>query len=1477
MADTKDISFDDLIPSKQQGTTTPSKEADISFDDLVPKESAVKQTFLEKSMEDYSKKQEEKVSAAGAFGASYLESVGATPGALLAARTAMAVPQPPWSKPVTGILGGIVGGYLSSKGITSLEGVVDEVFGTNIVKTREQQKQEFPGYSLAGQVVGGSLSPVMRPGLPNTIKEGALGSGIMVGVGAGQRIIEGQPVGDAKSLVIDAVTGAFTKPTKLGEKLLGQTSAPPKQIISSDIPPPPPKGATPEQKADFLNKVKETKAKRDAVAPLVETAIRNKETGEIERMGPKHDEARKAETIDTHEQGFVDDRGNFHERQAAVDQAKRAGQIPQDYVLENAVGEPLGLRSGDLRKVGDERFKITDQQPPSEIKPPIEEVKAPVTRQEHKDAIRKLEEEAFLDLEVQRQEALNTGNKTLAEQIEAQQIKANQQIRDLQNSMPEVQFGDKKIPTWEEVHDHLYGSRTVGQAFDRILSTDGLGTRGQRALLRILNESQFIRDADLYFTNDYLKYTDQYGKEQDAAGMYTGDNVHKVEMARDGDIRTLAHEAMHAGTQRLINLGNSVAATKLKDLQERFAVEHESRYQKALEQFQRDNIAPTIGELKAFERDNRKPYGFTNAHEFIAEAFTNKEFKQILNSIKSVEPTTGVISNLWQQFKDIVNEGLNIPKGERTVFDDVMDYGATLVETSKGFKREDGASTSSPSKVISSTGEIVGEPTKPDPRNVKDEKEFIKIATDIYEKHGDVEATKFFEGWQQFKKTWPEPVKEVEKFVGINLTSKVANERIVHNNTSDLKKLAGKDVNLEQLTYDIDKGVPLTGKAEEVATKFRTLMDDLGKRALENDVIKGWHENYVARNVVSEGNAPKGAVEEFMKDVFGYGKASGDGTKTTTKYGQERRLKTREDLVNHIQGINTWLESKGLDYRFKLKTDNLADIYKDYALSVEKAIENKSLITNIKQVRNVEGESLIKPITPEQPLPYGWKQMDHPDLGGFAIHPDLVAPLKFVFDSGPGMTMQALGTVSQVVKRVNVIGSFFHAKSLMEVLSSAKIPLWTPLKDAIVLPLVEKGVKAVTGKDLQLSAISKAVEQFKKGGLGDNVDTWIRRDGLQLDTPEDVSKGMLGSIGKFADTMIGKYGPKTRVLEKSMSTVEKYTLGIFDKYTWDYLHTGGKLMVADAYLEKARLQAAKEGKPFDEITSRKEIASFVNDSFGGLNWFEAARKVENEYAKRLAMAAYSPEGRRALQIGLFAPDWTISTIRAFTAALPKSLNPTKLQPIEGIKGMVNPTTKADYARLYQFKTALLYATLVNAINNMISGRDLWENKDPTRIEWTDGTSMQAMKHAMEPYHWIMDPSKTLSNKLGFIPKALIVGVGGLEYASPTAPKLVDMSAAGRLKAIGQSALPFQIQAAAGAPEGEGAKRALLGTMGFPVYGKTAEQNKLARAERELAVKENAWKYRDKEIKKGRMEWTPKHDREEKALEKRRQNLNKEAQ
>ena len=776
-----------------------------------------------------------------------------------------------------------------------------------------------------------------------------------------------------------------------------------------------------------------------------------------------------------------------------------------------------------------------------------------------------------------------------------------------------------------------------------------------------------------------------------------------------------------------------------------------------------------------------------------------------------------------------------------------------------------------------------GDRTKTDPREIKDLAEFKEIATDIYEKHGPVEAVKFYEAYKAYEKTKLEPVKTTENFVGTYLREKAATERIVHNNTADLKEMAGKEVDLEKLTYDIDKGVTLTGKAKEVADKFRSLMDDLGKRALENDVIKGWHENYVARNVVTEGTAPPDAVKELMRDLFGYGGKPAD-PKSVTKYGEQRKLKTREDLVRHLDGINSWLEKNGADYRFKLKSDNLAEIYKDYALAVEKTIENKKLVDNLTHIKNAAGESLVRPITAEQPLPYNWKVMDNSQLAGYAVHPDLEPHLKFVFDAGPGKLMQAFGAISQLVKRLNVIGSFFHAKSLMEAQSSAMIPIWSPLKESIVLPIAEKLVKGTTGKELQMSAISKAVEQFRRGGVGDNVDKWIKEGGLILEIPEDVSKNILVSMGKFADSMIGKYGPKTRALESSMSTVEKYTLQQFDKYTWDYLHTGIKLMVADAYLDRARIDAAKAGKPFDENASRVEISKFVNNSFGGLNWYDAARQTQNEFAKRMALAAYSPEGRRALQVLLFAPDWTLSTIRAFTAALPKGLNPTKWKPIEGVKGMMTPTTEADYARLYQFKTVLTVLTLVNVANLIASGRPIWENKDPTRVEFPDGTSMQSMKHAMEPAHWIMDPIKTLSNKLGFIPKAAIIGIAGTEYASPQAPKIIPPditgvssidSSLGRGQAILKGTLPFQVSAAIEAPEGEGAKRALLGTLGFPLYGGTKEQKKEKRIERDLLLKENAWKYRDKEIKAGREAWTPKHDKDKKTLEKKRQEYEKE--
>ena len=1204
---------------------------------------------------------ESDTTALGVLATRYPEAAAAARVGLSGARYGASITPPvtPWAKPAGAIAGGVITSIAASYGIESAEQLFDNMFGTNIIGLKRKQEEERPGLVFGTQLLGGGFNPWMRPGLPSTVKEGLLGAGLMGGIGVGTRAAQGQDIFDPKSMAADVVSGAFTKPTARGYSVLGEKApvSTPKtpdftKPLDEQTVPLKEEVVTPEQKAGFVKKVSEEVAKDKAVAdakiPLVQSALRNKDTGEIELLGPKSPEARKAATKDTFEQGFVDEAGTFLNRKEAWNRAKSAGQIPEGQALSSIKD---GLRSDDLRIAGDERFKLADV--------PTEANGVPIKE--------------------------GTTNRTRPD------------------------------------------GRPIGASFNKETKT---------------------------ITIDTPTLYEQYGEKP-----WTKPKVEGVYPIAENAFPTF---------QDYVD----------------FIVAHETEH----------TVTPQ------------------------AEGQTRAQYENQINQTA---------------LKQLAEKRAAAPKEP-----------VATPETVPLEQKVDRTTT--------------------DPRNVKDEQEMFDIAKEIYATRGEAEAVKFYEEYRNYEKTWAEPIKETEKFVGANLRAKDANERIIQSQREEIIKDVPDPARREAIAIAIDKG-DLTGLTPEevvVAKKYEALVKDIGNRAVDQGVVKGLLEDYVT-HILDWTGAPKGIREEFISKLLGTSKSDPTmrGMDTTSKFAKERKFKTFEDLQVFIDEANARIAAAGKsEWRLNIKTKDIAEIYKEYALSMEKAIENKTLVDNLKQIRNVEGETLIKEVNKDNPMPPGWEMMDSPQFSGYAVHPDLKPALKFVFDAGPGQIMNALGQLSNAVKRVNVIGSFFHAKSLMEVLSSTQIPIYTPLKEAIVLPLVEKGVKAITGKDIQLSAISKAVEQFKNGKLGDDTDNWIRRDGIVLEMKEDVYRGILTSIGKSADQLISKFGPKTRILESSLGTVEKYTLGYFDQYTWNYLHTGGKLMVANAYLEKARRQATELGRPFDELAVRKEIARFVNDSFGGLNWFDAATSANTELGKRMAMAAYSPEGRRGLQVLLFAPDWTLSTVRAFTSALPKQLNPAKFQPIEGIKGMMVPTTKQDYARLYQFKTALTYLTLINGINMITADRPVWENKDPTRIEYPDGTSMQAMKHAMEPYHWLADPLKTFSNKLGFIPKAAIITIGGVEYASPTAPKLdpaivtgnetADASIA-RGKAILSQALPFQAQAAMEAPEGEGAKRALLGTMGLPVYGGTPEQKKAARKEKQELRKEKARLYREREKEAGR--------------------------
>jgi hypothetical protein len=1428
---------------------------------------------------------EGETSSLGAFGASALESVAATPGALLGARTAMAVTPPvlpvvgPFAKPIASIAGGIAGGIAAQMGINSLEGYIDQVFGTNIVNTRKQQREENPMASLAGQVVGGSINPFMRPGLPSTVKEGLFGAGIMSGIGAGQRAVEGQDIFDPKMMAIDVATGAFTKPTRLGERVLGVT-------------PTAPIAKTPDLTKPLSEQ--QIKAADGSVMPLKEVAQNSGDKGmspwlmadgKIVGTGQDHISFAGNLIDGPMPNGYSD----FMNQTGAI-RAAMFEDASNKYVvtLHMAEGQkPTKAQLDVLTEIEKERGKpitVLVGYKDGMVNPEYTPTTLNQLRRESIDPktagfVKKVSEEvtrdkAAADAKIPLvQSALrnkDTGEIELLGPKSPEARKAETKDTFEQGFVDEAGTFLNRKEAWNRAKSA--GQIPEGQALSSVkdgLRSDDLRIAGDERfkLADVPTEANGVpikegttgrtrpdgRPIGASFNKETRTITidtptlyEQYGEKP-----WTKPKVEGVYPIAENAFPTfqdyvdfiVAHETEHTVTpqaegQTRAQYENQINQTALKQLAEKRATETSiERDPKAKE------LAEIIRKVSAAEKYS-DPKDWT-PEESAAYDRGWEEFSRVRGYNKQE------IAD-FKKYRELINE-MRSKYGD----DSVMEFDMLITRGKHpDFPEIKGS--------VDVGDRLKVDRTTTDPRNVKDEQEMFDIAKEIYATRGEAEAIKFYEEYRNYEKTWSEPIKETEKFVGANLRAKDANERIIQSHREEIIKDIPDPARREAVALAIDKGdlTSLTPEEVVVAKRYEALVKDIGDRAVKQGVVKGLLEDYVT-HILDWTGAPKGLREEFINKLLGTSKRDPTmrGMDTTSKFAKERKFKTFEDLQVFIDEANARIAAAGKsEWRLNIKTKDIAEIYKEYALSMEKAIENKNLVENLKQIRNVEGETLIKEIDRDNPPPPGWSMMDSPQFAGYAVHPDLKPALKFVFDAGPGQIMNALGQLSGAIKRLNVIGSFFHAKSLMEVLSSTQIPIYTPLKEAIVLPLVEKGVKAITGKDIQLSAISKAVEQFKNGKLGDDTDKWIREDGLVLEMKEDIYRGILTSIGKFSDQLIGKFGPKTHILEKSLSTVEKYTLGYFDQYTWNYLHTGGKLMVANAYLEKARRQATEEGKVFDEPAVRKEIARFVNDSFGGLNWFDAATSAQTELGKRMAMAAYSPEGRRALQVLLFAPDWTLSTVRAFTSALPKQLNPTKWQPIEGIKGMMVPTTKQDYARLYQFKTALTYLTLINGINMITADRPVWENKDPTRIEYPDGTSMQAMKHAMEPYHWLADPLKTMSNKLGFIPKAAIITIGGVEYASPTAPKLepaivtgndtVDASIA-RAKAIGSQALPFQAQAALDAPEGEGAKRALLGTMGLPVYGGTPEQRKAARKERQDLRKEKTKRYREDEKAAGR--------------------------
>jgi hypothetical protein len=331
-------------------------------------------------------------------------------------------------------------------------------------------------------------------------------------------------------------------------------------------------------------------------------------------------------------------------------------------------------------------------------------------------------------------------------------------------------------------------------------------------------------------------------------------------------------------------------------------------------------------------------------------------------------------------------------------------------------------------------------------------------------------------------------------------------------------------------------------------------------------------------------------------------------------------------------------------------------------------------------------------------------------------------------------------------KRMNVSFSAFHIKALFDaMLGAAKNPF-----------------AAVQTMYTLARGNNKALHELLHGGVGDKTDLALQgglkvqmRKGASVD--DDVSLQFyegLRAVGKLSDRMFPGMGKIFKGVEK----VNRFA----DVVMWEKVHAAMKLQVFSGRFDSMKANLARyadknpDFKMPSDVDIAKQVASFTNDSFGGLNWRRITDSVQSHWGHALAQAAFSPKGRRAMQLMLFAPDWTISTARSAFKAFGKGTGPG---------GVIHPRNVVDLHRNYLLRSAIMYSVVADIINMQMSGHHFWENDDPTTIDMGDGRTMQWSKHSMESVHWFTKTQQQALNKLGIVPKELLSQLLGVEYLS----------------------------------------------------------------------------------------------------------------
>lgn len=620
---------------------------------------------------------------------------------------------------------------------------------------------------------------------------------------------------------------------------------------------------------------------------------------------------------------------------------------------------------------------------------------------------------------------------------------------------------------------------------------------------------------------------------------------------------------------------------------------------------------------------------------------------------------------------------------------------------------------------------------------------------------------------------WAEDLKDK---LGVYVRNEIKDGLMTHFDALKMEEIMPDKAGRERVWEAIQegKGSELTGQAKKLYEFHQKVMDEIYQAANKVGAIKGYIQDYAARHIDMEHLSAE-QKEALLKEI---GNAY-PSLQPTTKHGKTRTVTDFGELKKIME-----------KHDLKFKTTDLAEVFRLYAQSVKKAVRDTNKLNAMKKTR-VSGLPVLMEIGGSEKIPPNYKPLRGSGMyENYAVHPDIYDAAKHLIGSNdPGMVLKAAATLSGAIKRVAVGFSLFHYGTLNVANFLTNKPMHS----------IESFVKTRGGVKRE-----SLLKDPTTGRLSEEAKFQID-NGVTFGIISDSGVGAMDAIAQGADKLLGKVTGKNYNLIYKATQPARMVQKALDHMTWEITHDGLKYLAAQKKLEMARLNHPD----IPDAVHMKEIARNINNTFGGLDWFSVAREGNSKFSEKIKMAAYSPTGRMGLQVLMFAPDWTMSTVRAVTHALPeRAFAPETWDLSKGLQGLLHPLTDHDYSRQYMMRFALTSLTLANGLNVALSGKYIWENKDPFTIDLGDGTFLSPFKHAAEFYHWITDFDKTFYNKLGWLPKQLTEAAYDIRKDTPLQERLKNL--------VKGTAIPFTGSSAADPRRTPGESASAF--VGMPITG-----------------------------------------------------------